>query len=191
MSSKEIIFASHFQCKMTDENPKCLMKNPSFVRQNDQWGAKSFREPCYWNMNVRWQQLSKMSFFCKLKYLTNNSILLWIRLEKIQNIIAALFLIPHVKTSQQTFNRVLLWIVWPVWRVWHTFAFKRTRGSSVDVWHVCILLWLFCISVRESVNFNIESIHFLKPSIIVVVTHWKHVVTLSFNAKVDLANFWV
>ncbi len=46
-SSKVIIFAVHFQCKMTDENPKCLTKNPSFVRQNDQPGVKSFREPCF------------------------------------------------------------------------------------------------------------------------------------------------
>ena len=45
ISSKVIIFTSHFQCKMTDENPKCLMKNTSFVRQNEQRGAKSFREP--------------------------------------------------------------------------------------------------------------------------------------------------
>ncbi len=45
MSSKIIIFAGHFQCKMTDENQKCLTKNPRFVRQNDQRGTKSFREP--------------------------------------------------------------------------------------------------------------------------------------------------
>ena len=43
MSTKVIIFAGHFQCKMTDENPKCLTKNPSFVRQNDQRGAKFSR----------------------------------------------------------------------------------------------------------------------------------------------------
>ena len=38
-------FAGHFQCKMTDETPKCLTKKPSFVRQSDHQGAKSFREP--------------------------------------------------------------------------------------------------------------------------------------------------
>ena len=47
----------------------------------------------------------------------NNSILLSISLEKTRNIIAALFLIPNEKRSQQTFNRILLWIVWSVGRV--------------------------------------------------------------------------
>ena len=32
------------------------------------------------------------------------------------------FLIPRVKPSQQTFNRILLWIVWSVGRVWVCFA---------------------------------------------------------------------
>ena len=66
-------------------------------------------------MNVRWQQLSNMPFLLtKISEhrVTNNSILLWISLEKTQNIIAALFLILHVKTPQQTFNRILLWTVW-------------------------------------------------------------------------------
>ncbi len=47
-----------------------------------------------------------------------NSILLGINLGNTQNIITALFLIPHVKTSKQTFNRLPLWIVWSVRRVW-------------------------------------------------------------------------
>ncbi len=46
LSSKVIMRVSHFQCKMTDENQNCLTKDPSFIRQNDQWGSKSFREPC-------------------------------------------------------------------------------------------------------------------------------------------------
>ena len=48
MSSKVITFAGNFRCKMTDENPKCLTKNPSFVRQNDQRGPKSFRKSWVW-----------------------------------------------------------------------------------------------------------------------------------------------
>ncbi len=40
------LFAGHFECNMTDENLKCLTKNPNFVRHNVQRVAKSFREAC-------------------------------------------------------------------------------------------------------------------------------------------------
>ncbi len=72
-------------------------------------------------MKFRWQHsaavVKNVTLFSPI-YLLNDSILLWISLEKTRNIIATLFIIPHVKTSQQTFNRILLWIVWSVGRVW-------------------------------------------------------------------------
>ncbi len=58
--AKKIIFAGHFQCKMTDENLKCLTKNPNFVRHNVQWVAKSFRE-AWPNVGTQTRKAAKIS----------------------------------------------------------------------------------------------------------------------------------
>ncbi len=67
----------------------------------------------------------------QLGFQVYNSILLWINLENTQNIIAEHFLIPHVKTLQQTFNRLPLWIVWSVGRVCSRFSLHK----NMAVWN--------------------------------------------------------
>ena len=113
MSSKVIIFAGHFQCKMTDENPKCLTKTPSFVRQNDRRMSKSFREPCI-HLSVHHLVCSLMLWLIILKPAQNCCtvvILYYIFMQKIMFLVICQRNIPKTSVLLHK-SKLLLYFFW-------------------------------------------------------------------------------